>query len=112
MEINMLKIKSRVKKGDTVMVVTGKEKNKTGKLLQVIAKDGNVLVEGLNIVKRHVRARGSESGTIVEKEAPINISNVQMYCAKCNKAVRTRINVLEDKMKVRVCVKCGESFDK
>ncbi len=107
----MLNYKSRVKKGDTVMVITGKEKSKTGKLLQVVQKDGNVIVEGLNIVKRHVRARGSEGGTIVEKEAPINISNIQLLCAKCNKPVRTRINVLEDNKKVRVCVKCGESFD-
>jgi len=107
----MLNYKSRVKKGDTVMVITGKEKSKTGKLLQVVQKDGNVIVEGLNIVKRHVRARGSEGGTIVEKEAPINISNIQLFCAKCNKPVRIRINVLEDNKKVRVCVKCGESFD-
>lgn len=107
----MLNYKSRVKKGDTVMVITGKEKSKTGKLLQVVQKDGNVIVEGLNIVKRHVRARGSEGGTIVEKEAPINVSNIQLFCAKCNKPVRIRINVLEDKKKVRVCVKCGESFD-
>lgn len=107
----MLKYKSRVKKGDTVMVITGKEKNKTGKLLKVVQKDDSVIVEGLNIVKRHMRARGSEGGAIVEKEAAIHASNVQIYCAKCNKAVRTRINVLEDNKKVRVCVKCGESFD-
>ena len=107
----MLNYKARVKKGDTVMVITGKEKNKTGKLLQVVQKEGSVIVEGLNIVKRHVRARGSEGGTIVEKEAPISISNVQLLCAKCNKPVRTRTKVLEDNKKVRVCVKCGESFD-
>lgn len=108
----MLKYKSRVKKGDTVMVITGKEKNKTGKLLRVAQKDDNVVIEGLNIVKRHVRARGSEGGTIVEKEAPIHISNVQLFCEKCSKAVRSRTKILEDNKKVRVCVKCGESFDK
>ena len=107
----MLNYKSQVKKGDTVMVTTGKEKNKTGKLLRVAQKDGNVIVEGLNMVKRHVRARGSEGGTIVEKEAPIHISNVQLFCPKCSKAVRVRTNILDDNKKVRVCVKCGESFD-
>jgi large subunit ribosomal protein L24 len=107
----MLKYKSRVKKGDTVMVITGKEKSKTGKLLQVMQKEDTVIVEGLNVVKRHVRARGNEGGTIVEKEAPIHISNVQIYCSACSKAVRTHVKILEDNKKVRVCVKCGESFD-
>jgi large subunit ribosomal protein L24 len=101
-----------VKKGDTVMVVTGKDKTKTGKVLQILSKKEGVLVEGLNIVKRHTRARGNESGGIMEKEAPIHISNVMMYCGKCSKPVRTRINLLDDGKKARICVKCGEAFDK
>jgi large subunit ribosomal protein L24 len=108
----MLKYKARVKKGDTVMVITGKEKSKTGKLMQVLQKEDAVIVEGLNVVKRHVRARGNEGGTIVEKEAPIHISNVQLYCAACSKAVRSQVKILEDNKKVRVCAQCGESFDK
>lgn len=101
-----------VKKGDTVMVVTGKDKNKTGKILQILPKKEGVLVEGLNIVKRHTRARGNEPGGILEKEAPVHYSNVMMYCGKCRKPVRTRINILEDGKKARICVKCGEAFDK
>ncbi len=101
-----------VKKGDTVMVVTGKDKDKTGKIIQILSKKDGVIVEGLNIVKRHTRARGNEPGGIVEKEAPVHISNVMVYCEKCKKPVRTRATVLEDGKKTRLCVKCGESFDK
>ena len=104
--------KYHVKKGDTVVVVAGKDKSKSGKVLQILPKREGVLVEGLNIVKRHTRARGNEPGGIVEKEAPVHISNVMIYCNKCAKPVRTRTSVLEDGKKARVCVKCGESFDK
>ncbi|BDV44255.1 50S ribosomal protein L24 [Geotalea uraniireducens] len=104
--------KFHVKKGDTVSVITGKDKNKSGKVLAVLAKKDSVLVEGLNVVKRHTRARGNEPGGIVEKEAPLHVSNVMLYCEKCKKPVRTKRNLLEDGKKVRVCVKCGEPFDK
>jgi large subunit ribosomal protein L24 len=105
-------IKFHVKKGDTVVIIAGKDKSKSGKVLQILPKRDGVLVEGLNIVKRHTRARGNEPGGILEKEAPVHLSNVMVYCAKCAKAVRTKITVLEDGKKARVCVKCGESFDK
>ena len=108
----MLSSKLHVKKGDTVMVIAGKDKSKTGKIQRIVPKKDGVLVEGLNVVKRHTRARGNEPGGIVEKEAPINISNVMLYCGICKKPVRTKINLLEDGKKARVCVKCGESFDK
>lgn len=108
----MLGKKLHVKKNDTVMVVAGKDKAKTGKVLQILPKKDGVLVEGVNITKRHTKPRGSESGSIVEKEAVIHISNVMIYCSKCNKPVRTRTNTLEDGKKVRGCVKCGEAFDK
>lgn len=101
-----------VRKGDTVMVTAGKDKNKSGKILQILPKKDGVLVEGLNVVKRHTRAKGNEPGGILEKEAPIHISNVMLYCGKCRKPVRTKTNVLEDGKKARVCVKCGEAFDK
>ena len=93
-----------VKKGDTVMVTAGKDKNKSGKILQILPKKDGVLVEGLNVVKRHTRAKGNEPG--------VHISNVMLYCGKCRKPVRTKTNVLEDGKKARVCVKCGEAFDK
>jgi large subunit ribosomal protein L24 len=108
----MLGKKLHVKKNDTVMVITGKDKAKTGKVLSLVPKKDGVLIEGINVVKRHTKARGSEQGGILEKEAPVHISNVALFCAKCNKPVRTKITVLEDGKKARCCVKCGESFDK
>ncbi len=104
--------KFHVAKGDTVMVITGKEKSKTGTVQKVLPKKNGVIVEGLNMVKRHVRARGNEAGGIVEKEAPLHISNVQLYCPKCAKPVRTKITVLENGDKQRTCVKCGISLEK
>ena len=108
----MLGKKLHVKKNDTVMVITGKDKAKTGKVLSLVPKKDGVLIEGINVVKRHTKARGSEQGGILEKEAPLHISNVMLVCGKCNKPVRTRVTVLEDGKKARCCVKCGESFDK
>ncbi len=104
--------KSHVKKGDTVMIVAGKEKNKTGKIVQLLPKKDSVIVEGLNIVKRHVKARGNEAGGIKEKEAAIHISNVMTYCSKCALPVRSRKQLLENGDKQRVCVKCGSSLEK
>lgn len=104
--------KLRVKKGDTVMVITGKDSKKTGKILRIFSKKERVVVEGLNIVKRHTRARGNQPGGIEEKEAPLHISNVMLYCQKCGKPVRIKRNLLENGEKVRVCIKCGEAFDK
>jgi len=108
----MLGKKLHVKKNDTVMVVTGKDKAKTGKVLTIVPKKDGVIVEGINVVKRHTKPRGSEQGGILEKEAPVHISNVMLLCPKCNKPVRTRTEVLADGKKARCCVKCGESFDK
>jgi|SRR5690348_9872100 large subunit ribosomal protein L24 len=101
-----------VKRGDTVMVIAGKDKNKTGKLLSIVTKKNGVIVEGLNVVKRHTRARGNEAGGIIEKEAPIHVSNVMLFCEKCQKPVRTLTKILDDGKKTRVCKKCGEAFDK
>lgn len=103
--------KFHVAKGDTVMVIAGKEKSKTGKVLKVLPKKDGVIVEGLNMVKRHVRARGNEPGGIVEKEAALHVSNVQLYCTKCVKPVRTSVKVLDNGDKQRTCVKCGTSLE-
>ncbi len=105
-------IKTHVKCGDTVIVTAGKDKDKTGKLLKVDTKKSGVIVEGVNVVKRHTRARGNQPGGIIEKESAIHISNVMLYCSKCKKPVRTRISILEDGKKSRICIKCGEAFDK
>jgi large subunit ribosomal protein L24 len=104
--------KSHVSKGDTVMVIAGKEKSKTGQVLQLLPKKDSVVVAGLNMVKRHLKAKGNEPGGIQEKEAPIHISNVMLFCAKCTKPVRTRKKELENGEKQRICIKCGSSLQK
>jgi large subunit ribosomal protein L24 len=106
----MQAMKSHVNKGDTVMVIAGKEKSKTGKVMQLLPKKNGVIVEGLNLVKRHLKAKGNESGGIKEKEAVIHISNVMPYCSKCAKPVRTSKKFLENGEKQRICVKCGNSL--
>ena len=108
----MQAIKSHVSKGDTVMVIAGKEKTKTGKVLQLLPKKNSVIVEGLNMVKRHVKARGNEPGGIKEKEAAIHISNVMPFCSKCAKPVRIKRTALENGDKQRICAKCGNSLEK
>lgn len=105
--------KLHVKKDDLVMVIAGKDKGKTGKVLRVMPEKGRVLVENLNIVKRHTRpSQAHTEGGIVEKEAAIAISNVQLLCQACNKPVRTGVRMLEDGSKTRFCKKCSEIVDK
>ncbi len=104
--------KTHVRKGETVMVIAGKDKNKTGTVIQYLPKKNGIIVEGLNMVKRHVKARGNEPGGIKEKEASIHISNVMPYCSKCAKPVRVRKKVLENGDKQRLCAKCGSSLEK
>ena len=104
--------KTHVTKGDTVMIIAGKEKSKTGQVLQMLPKKDSVVIAGLNMVKRHLKAKGNEPGGIQEKEAPIHISNVMSFCTKCAKPVRTRKNVLDNGEKQRICIKCGSSLQK
>lgn len=105
--------KLHVKKDDLVIVIAGKEKGKTGKVLRVLPDSGQVMVESLNVVKRHTRpTRGGAQGGIIEKEAPFDASNVQLMCKGCNKPVRTGIRLLEDGSKARFCKKCNEILDK
>ncbi len=101
--------KPKIKKNDTVMVVTGRDRGKTGKVLRVMADDGVVFVERLNLVKRHLKPRGMQTpGGIVEKEAPIHISNVMVLCERCNAPVRLARRQLADGKRARVCRRCGE----
>ena len=101
--------KLHVKKDDLVMIVAGKDKGKSGKVLRVLPEKERVVVENLNLIKRHTRPSQTNSeGGITEKEAPIAISNVQLLCQGCNKPARTGIKVLEDGNKVRFCKKCNE----
>jgi len=101
-----------IKKNDKVVVRAGKEKGKIGSVLKVDSERGHVIVEKVNIVKRHTRPGGANAqGGIVEKEAPIRISNVMLVCTKCAEPSRIGKKVLEDGSKVRVCKKCGEFID-
>lgn len=102
----------RIKQDDIVMVVTGKEKGKRGKVLRVFPDKMKVLVERLNMVYRHTRPTTQlQQGGIIEKEAPLHISNVMVVCPKCDKPVRTKKKQLEDGKRVRICIKCKELID-
>jgi large subunit ribosomal protein L24 len=101
-----------LKKNDTVMVIAGKDRGKSGKVLRVLPKKEAVLIERLNFSKRHLRAGGPKGkGGIVEKESPIRVSNVQLLCGKCNRPTRIGKKILEDGRKIRICRKCGEAID-
>ncbi|MBE0478065.1 50S ribosomal protein L24 [Candidatus Aerophobetes bacterium] len=107
---------SRVKMGDEVVVISGKDRGKVGKVIERIPEEDKVVIQGLNITKRHVRAqkRGQESG-IVEREAPLPACKVMLVCPRCGKRTRigTKITLLEEgeKEKLRTCKKCGEVID-
>jgi large subunit ribosomal protein L24 len=106
------KVPPKIRKDDKVTILTGKEKGKIGSVLRVDADKNRVIVEKVNVVKRHTRAGGkSAQGGIVEKEAPIHISNLMLVCNKCTEPTRIGKRVLEDKSKVRICKKCGELLD-
>ncbi len=105
--------KLHVKKDDMVEIIAGKERGKTGKVLRVFPAKGRVVVESLNVIKRHTRPNQlNPDGGIVEKEAPLSISNVMLVCGSCNQATRTGIRMLEDGSKARYCKKCNASVDK
>jgi len=102
----------KIKKDDKVMVIAGKDKGKIGTVLSVDKEKQRVVVEKVNIVKRHLRPSvNAPQGGIVEKEAPIHISNVMLICNKCAQPTRIGKKVLEDGRKVRVCKKCKEPID-
>jgi large subunit ribosomal protein L24 len=102
----------QIRKNDSVMVISGKEKGKTGKVLRVLPKEDSVLIERVNLVKRHSRPRGPQQpGGIVEKEASIPVSNLMIMCDKCNAPVRIGHKQLGDGKKVRMCRRCGETLD-
>ncbi|MBI3671279.1 50S ribosomal protein L24 [Candidatus Azambacteria bacterium] len=97
----------KVKKGDNVIVLSGKDKGKSGKVLQVIPQKERVVVEGANLRKRHMRPRRQgEKGQIVEKATPMHSSNVMVVCGKCSKPTRVGYNISKEE-KVRICKKCS-----
>ncbi|MFH0812359.1 MAG: 50S ribosomal protein L24 [Pseudomonadota bacterium] len=105
----MKRLKGHVKKNDQVMIITGKEKGKIGKILTVIPQKDRVIVEKANMIKRHVRPGVKHrQGGIIEREGPIHISNVMVLCTKCNKPSRIGKKKLDEGKTVRICRKCGE----
>lgn len=107
--MNPAAVKTKIRKNDTVMVIKGRERGKTGKVLRVIPSESRVVIERLNLVKRHSKARGPGSaGGIVEKEAAIQLANVMILCERCNKPVRIGIKFGGDEGKTRICRNCQE----
>ena len=107
----MLKLKTDLKKNDAIIVLAGKEKGKTGKILKILPKKKRVIVEKLQFVKRHSKPTNTNpQGGIIEKEGSIHITNVALLCPRCNTAVRIKREKLEDKSVARLCVKCNEAI--
>lgn len=100
----------KIKKGDTVLIISGKDRGKRGKILDVFPKEERAVVEGANIRKKHVRPKKSgEKGQIVETPAPIAVSNLKLICPKCGKPTKPGYKIVENK-KYRICKKCGQEM--
>jgi len=99
----------KIKKGDTVYVIKGKDRGKKGKVLKVFLRENRAIIEGINFAKKHKRqTRQDQQGGIVSIEAPINLSNVMLLCKNCNRPVRVGFIVSKDGSKVRICKSCKE----
>jgi large subunit ribosomal protein L24 len=102
----------KVRKNDTIIIIAGKDKGKKGKVRRAIPEEHRVLVEGLNMIKRHSRAsRAARQAGIIDLEAPIHISNVMLLCEKCGKPTRVGFRFLTDGKKMRICKLCQEVID-
>lgn len=101
-----------LKKGDLVTVISGNEKGKSGRILRVFPTEGRIIIEKVNLIKRHMRPSSKlPQGGIVEKEAPVHASKVMLLCPKCGQPARFGKKILEEGIKVRLCKKCGEVVD-
>ncbi len=102
----------KIRKNDTVLLIAGKDKGKTGKVRFSYPKKERIMVEGINFIKRHIRARGRvRQAGIIQLEAPIPVSNVMLLCSRCNRPTRVSFHFLEDGRKVRACNRCSEVID-
>jgi len=110
----MSRLATPIRKNDHVIVTTGKDRGKRGRVVRVVADKNRLLVEGVNIIKRHTKANPQKNvkGGLVEREAPLHASNVQLLCPECGKPTRIGRKVLGDGRKVRVCRKCEGVVDK
>lgn len=104
---------SRVKRGDIVTVIAGKERGKRGKVLLVLPAAGRVIVEKINMIKKHQRpTQKLRQGGIIEREGSLHLSNVMVVCGKCGRAAKVSVQILADGRKVRACKRCGEIIDR
>jgi large subunit ribosomal protein L24 len=102
----------KIRKNDTVIIIAGKDRGKRGKVRRALPKEDRVIVDGLNMIKRHSRARrAARQAGIIELEAPIHVSNVMLLCDKCGKPTRVSFRFLTDGKKVRICNLCQEVID-
>ncbi len=108
----MNKVKMHVKKGDQVLVLSGKDRGKKGKVLRSYPDEGRVMVEGINIVKKHTKPKQRVQGGINEQPAPVQSSNLMVICPACKAPTRLGRMQLKDGTRVRACKKCGENIDK
>ena len=105
----------KIKKGDTVLIISGKDKGRTAKVLKALPKERSILVEGINLKKKHVRPkRQGEKGQIIQVPSPLDISDVKLICSKCKKATRAGykiiLNIKNKKSKIRICKKCDQEI--
>jgi len=101
----------KIKRGDTVLMITGKDKGRKGKVTKALPRENKIIVEGLNIVKKHVKPkREGEKGKIVEVPRPVDVSNAKLICPKCKKPTRVGYKIV-NKKKYRLCKKCNEIFE-
>lgn len=106
----MSSAKMKIKKGDTVRIIAGKERGKTGKVLRVEPDRNRVVIERMNMIKRHQRPTPKNPQGMLEREAPIHVSNVMYYCSRCSKGVRLGVKRVGDG-RLRVCKQCGTEVD-
>ncbi|KPK48251.1 MAG: 50S ribosomal protein L24 [Dehalococcoidia bacterium SM23_28_2] len=102
---------AKIRREDTVLVIKGKERGKTGVVRQVVPRQSRIIVTGVNMVKRHMQPRADRPGGIIEKEAPIHVSNVMLVCKSCSKPTRVSFRLGKGGSKVRYCRHCDQPLD-
>jgi large subunit ribosomal protein L24 len=101
-----------IKKNDTVQIISGDEKGKKGRVLSMLSKEDRIIVEGINMIKRHMKpSKKYSQGGIIEREASVNRANVMLVCPKCDKPTKIGNKILENDKKIRLCKKCGEVIE-
>ena len=110
----MSRLQTPIRKNDTVLVTTGKDRGKKGRVIRIVAEKNRLIVEGVNLIRRHTRPNPSKNikGGIIEREASLHASNVQLVCPECSKMTRIGHRILGDGRKVRICRKCEGVVDK